>query len=60
MKQHSHDLKGIEHVAANISSSQVPTQEQTEDSYTVKSKKREDSLSICNMRGIGIALDGDF
>ena len=46
MKQHSHDLKDMDHFAANISSSQVPTQVETEDSHTVKCEKREDSRSV--------------
>ena len=46
MKQHSHDLKDMDHFAANISSSQVPTQVETEDSHTVKCEKREDSPSV--------------
>ena len=36
----------MDHFAANISSSQVPTQVETEDSHTVKCEKRVDSPSV--------------
>lgn len=39
MKQQSHYLNDVEHADTNISSGQVPTQVETEDSHTDRVKK---------------------